>query len=54
MINTDWIQPYKNLTHILGTIHLSVFNLPRSQRYKLQNLNILCLIGIMPGPHGPN
>ena len=50
MINIDWFQPYKHLTYSVGAIYLSVFNLPRSQRYKLQNI---CLIGIMPGPHEP-
>ena len=50
MINIDWFQPYKHLTYSVGAIYLSVFNLPRSQRYKLKNI---CLIGIMPGPHEP-
>ena len=47
MINMDWFQPYKHLTYSVGAIYLSVFNLPRTQRYKLHNI---CLIGIIPGP----
>ena len=50
MINIDWFQPYKHLTYSVGAIYLSVFNLPRSLRHKLQNI---CLIGIIPGPHEP-
>ena len=50
MINMDWFQPYKHLTYSVGAIYLSVFNLPRTSRYKLQNI---CLIGIIPGPREP-
>ena len=50
MINIDWFQPYKHLTYSVGAIYLSVFNLPRSLRSKLQNI---CLIGIIPVPHEP-
>ena len=47
MINMDWFQHYKHLTY---SIYLSVFNLPRHSRYKLQNI---CLVGIKPGPRKP-
>ena len=50
MINMDWFQPYKHLTYSVGAIYLSVFNLPRSVRYQLQNI---CLVGIIPGPREP-
>ena len=50
MINMDWFQPYKHLTYSVGAIYLSVFNLPRSVRYQLQNI---CLEGIIPGPREP-
>ena len=50
MINMDWFQPYKHLKYSVGAIYLSVFNLPRTQRYKLHNI---CLIGIIPGPREP-
>ena len=50
MINMDWFQPYKHLTYSVGAIYLSIFNLPRTSRYKLHNI---CLIGIIPGPREP-
>ena len=50
MINMDWFQPYKHLTYSVGAIYLSIFNLPRSMRYQLQNI---CLVGIIPGPSEP-
>ena len=50
MINMDWFQPYKHLTYSVGVIYLSIFNLPRGSRYKLQNI---CLVGIIPGPREP-
>ena len=50
MINIDWFQPYKHLNYSVGAIYLSVFNLPRHSRYKLQNI---CLVGIIPGPCEP-
>lgn len=51
MINIDWFQPYKHLTYSVGAIYLTIFNLPRSLRYKLENI---CLVGIIPGPHEPD
>ena len=39
MLNMDWFQPYKHLTYSVGVIYLSVFNLPRALRYKLQNMS---------------
>ena len=50
MINVDWFQPYKHLNYSVGAIYLSVFNLPRQSRYKLQNI---LLVGIIPGPREP-
>lgn len=50
LINVDWFQPYKHLTYSVGVIYLSWFNLPRTQRYKLNNIS---LIGIIPGPKEP-
>ena len=50
MLNLDWFQPYKHLTYSVGAIYLSVFNLPRKYRYKLENI---CLVGIIPGPSEP-
>ena len=39
MINIDWFQPYKHLTYSVGAIYLSVFNLPRKDRYKIKNMS---------------
>ena len=50
MINVEWFQPYKHLTYSVGAIYLTIFNLPRSMRYKLHNI---CLVGIISGPHEP-
>ena len=50
MINVDWFQPYKHLNYSVGAIYLSVFNLPRQSRYKLQNI---ILVGIISGPCEP-
>ena len=50
LINIDWFQPYQHLTYSVGVIYLTVFNLPRSMRYKLENV---CLVGILPGPREP-
>ena len=50
MLNIDWFQPHKQLSYSVGAIYLSVLNLPRSMRYKLENT---CLVGRIPGPHEP-
>ena len=50
MINVDWFQPYKHTTYSVGAIYLTVMNLPRSLRYKRQNV---ILVGILPGPSEP-
>ena len=50
LINVDWFQPYKHLSYSVGVIYLSWFNLPRSQRYKLNNIS---LIGVIPGSKEP-
>lgn len=43
VLNVDWFQPYTQ-------IYLTVLNLPRTVRYKRENVII---IGIIPGPHEP-
>ena len=47
-LNVDWFQPFKHTTYSCGAIYLTVQNLPRSQRYKKENV---ILVGVMPGPH---
>lgn len=50
-MNIDWFQPYKHLNYSVGVIYLTIMNLPRSLRYKRENI---LLVGIIPGPHEPS
>ena len=50
MLNIDWFQPYTHTVSSVGVIYLVVMNLPRTLRYKPENLMI---IGIIPGPTEP-
>ena len=50
MLNIDWFQPFKFSIYSVGAICLTVMNLPRSQRFKRQNI---ILIGIISGPFEP-
>ena len=49
-LNVDWFQPFKHVSNSIGVIYLSILNLPRTERYKPENI-ILC--GIIPGPVEP-
>ena len=49
-LNVDWFQPFTHVTYSVGAMYLSIQNLPRSMRYKLENV---ILIGIIPGPKEP-
>ena len=51
MLNCDWFQPYEHTTYSLGALYLIVMNLPRSMRYKIENI---IFIGIIPGPSEPH
>jgi hypothetical protein len=46
-LNVDWYQTGKRGSHSQGLIWLSVQNLPRTERYELQNM---ILLGVLPGP----
>ena len=46
-LNVDWFQPYKRVKDSVGAIYLCIANLPRSLRYKQENV---ILVGIIPGP----
>ncbi len=46
-INVDWFQPFTHVTYSTGAIYLTVQNLPRTERYKQENV---ILVGVMPGP----
>ena len=50
MLNFDFFQPYKHVQHSVGALYLTVMNLPRSKRYKQENV---ILVSLIPGPHEP-
>ena len=49
-INVDWFQPFKHTEYSMGAIYLVIQNLPRSERYKEENV---ILVGLLPGPKEP-
>lgn len=51
MLNVDWFDPFKRIEYSLGVIYLVLINLPRSHRFKWENVIIL---GIIPGPKEPS
>lgn len=50
MLNVDWFNPFKHAVYSLGALYLTVMNLPRSKRYKQENV---ILVGLIPGPSEP-
>ena len=50
MLNCDWFQPYKHTQYSVGVLYLTILNLPRSIRFKPENVLIT---GILPGPSEP-
>ena len=50
-MNVDWFQPFTRTQYSVGAIYLTVQNLPRSQRYKDENV---ILAGIIPGSSEPS
>ena len=50
MMNFDFFQPYKHVKYSVGAIYFTVLNLPRSVRYRCENV---ILAGIIPGPDEP-
>ena len=52
MLNFDFFQPYKHTTDSYGVFYLSLMNLPRSERFKQENV---LLLGIIPAlEHEPS
>ena len=49
-LNVDWFQPFSRTRYSVGAIYLVVLNLPREDRYKMENV---VLVGIIPGPKEP-
>ena len=50
ILNLDWFTPFKHIQYSIGILYAVVANLPRSERYKLDNVII---IGCIPGPKEP-
>ena len=49
-LNIDWFNPFSETLYSAGAIYLTIFNLPRTERYKLENI---ILVGMIPGPREP-
>lgn len=49
-LNIDWFNPFSETPYSAGAIYLTVFNLPRTERFKLENV---ILVGMIPGPKEP-
>ena len=50
-LNIDWFNLYEDTQYSVGAIYLSILNLPRSDRFKYENI---ILVGIIPGPKEPD
>ena len=50
VLRCDWFQPYKHVTYSVGVLYLVIFNLPREERFKMENIIVL---GIISGPSEP-
>ena len=50
MMNVDWFRPFKHIQYSAGVIYLDIQNLPRSIRFKPENL---ILVSCIPGPKEP-
>lgn len=51
MLNCDWFQPYDFTEYSVGVIYMVILNLPRSLRFKPENVII---VGIIPLPDEPS
>ena len=51
LLNCDWFQPFKHSQYSVGVLYLVILNLPRSIRFKPENIIIA---GIIPGPSEPS
>ena len=50
MLNVDWFKPCKHTEYTVGAIYLTIMNLPRTMRFRQENV---LLIGLIPGPSEP-
>ena len=46
-LNIDWFELFHNANYSCGAIYITINNLPRSERFKKENV---ILVGVMPGP----
>ena len=51
MLNIDWFQLFDHIQYSIGVIYLVIQNLPRSLRFKPENIIIVSTI---PGPKEPS
>ena len=51
MLNIDWFNPFEESPYSVGAMNLIVQNLPRSERFKIENV---ILLGMIPGPSEPS
>ena len=50
MLNCNWFQPFHHTQYSIGVIYLVILNLPRTIRFKPENIII---VGIISGPSEP-
>lgn len=50
-LNFDFFQPFTRTQYTIGALYLVILNLPREERYKIENV---ILVGIIPGPKEPS
>ena len=51
LLNIDWFQPFEHTVFSVGVVFLVLLNLPRSERFKRENV---ILYGVIPGPSEPS
>ena len=49
-LNVDWFNPFEETPYSVGAIYVVILNLPRSDRFKEENV---ILVGMIPGPNEP-
>ena len=49
-MNVDWFNPFNNGKYSLGVIYAVLLNLPRHERFQIENT---ITIGVIPGPKEP-
>ena len=50
MLNVDWFQPFKHSLYSAGALYIVLINLPRTERFRPENV---FLVGLIPGPQEP-